>query len=59
MQRSRVKNVFDVHTSKASERLKVAQPHLWRGFICLALGDFYTVKLAPKYYNVLAPRTMQ
>ncbi len=23
-----------------------------RGFICLPLGDFYTVKLAPYYYNV-------
>jgi hypothetical protein len=27
-------------------------PQRFADFICLALGDFYTVKLAPKYYNV-------
>ncbi len=49
------RNVFDPHTLKVGYRLKVVLLHLWRqnytpairGFICLALGDFYTVKLAP------------
>ncbi len=46
--------VFDVHTSKASKRLKVVLFHLWRvkvktagGFICISFGDFHIDKIAP------------
>ncbi len=46
----RMKKVFDVHTRTASERLKLVLLQLWRlndqtigGFICITLGDFYTV----------------
>jgi hypothetical protein len=47
-------SVFDVHTSKASKRLKVVLLHLWRvnvkttgGFICISFGDFHKDKIAP------------
>jgi hypothetical protein len=54
-QQSCVKNVFDVHTSKAGKRLKVVLLfHLWRvnvkttgGFICISFGDFHIDKIAP------------
>jgi hypothetical protein len=50
--------VFDVHTSKASKRLKVVLLHLWRinvkttgGFINISDEDFHMVKkTAPKKY---------
>ncbi len=51
--------IINLHMSKASERLKVVLLYLWRvnvktigGFICIALGYFYTVKFAPKCYNL-------
>jgi hypothetical protein len=44
---ARCESVFDVHTSKASERLKVVLIHLWRinvkttdGFINIPVEDF-------------------
>jgi hypothetical protein len=49
---ARCENVFDVQTSKASQRLKVVLLHLWRinvktsrGFINIPLEDFLIDKL--------------
>jgi hypothetical protein len=60
---ARCEFVFDVHTSKASKRLKVVLPpplHLWRinvktprGFINISLTEFYMDKTAPKQYYEL------
>ncbi len=49
-----MKIIFDVHTCKASKRLKVALLHLWHikvkttgGFINIPVEDFHMVKTAP------------
>jgi hypothetical protein len=54
IQQSRVENVFDVHMSKASERLKVVLLYLWRtivkpfgGFLSISSADFCINKVAP------------
>jgi hypothetical protein len=53
-QQSCVKNVSDVHTSKAGQRLKVVLLHLWRvnvettgGLSYISFGDFHIDKIAP------------